>query len=105
MVYINTIFTESSFPQPKVNRGWGDRLRGLVLPQKRGRKARTYLVGVKFKSMQSKSISIYERSTVSLICLKLEILIFFTWIKYTKKNDGMINMLIYGKSNVRMLFV
>ena len=105
MVYINTIFTESSFPQPEVNRGWEDRLRGLALPQKRGRKAHTYLLGVKFKSMQCKAISIYERSTVSLICLKLEILIFFTWIKYTRKNDGMINMLIYGKSNVRMLFV
>lgn len=105
MVYINTIFTESSFPQWEVKVGGGGQLRGLALPQKRGRKAHTYLVGVKFKSTQCKAISFYERSTVSLICLKLEILIFFTWIKYTKKNDGMINMLIYGKSNVRMRFL
>ena len=35
-------------------------------------------------------------------CLKCEILIIDTWNEYTKKSDGMVDLFLYRKFNVRM---
>ena len=52
------MFPESSFPQSEVKVGVGREFQRLALPQKRGRKTRTKLVGANFISMQCKAIEI-----------------------------------------------